>query len=478
MQVQKVRHEFMKAIADGRAAFPTGLLDRVRAILRQNGRTVRIRDRTSDGRHRLVDRGLTDRPDFDRGLEFFVRILENIRRGQFRFATRLDVALFLAVLAEYYDKAKICVVVKSNAIARRLCKTARRFMRRYITTDFYDFKPGNPQFLVVTTATLHHLATEAWKQWDVLVFADCESARSWTGLKAVFEATYPLRFALLDGAASRDELEDLYLEAAFGPPIDLFAAGGSDWRPVEVHPVVMPSAKLPAGLNALERKRSAFWRNKQRNTLIAQIAEAIVARDVRALRRLGLFQDRKHGFPRTFCSRPRTVICVETPEHVRELAAILPEWQQFDLVPAPPSQRPTRDGDEDDGEDECLVVGDRAIVTNAFARRRPISADVVICAHGVDEDVPVNLKPDWVQGFAIQQPVLVIDVMDDFDDRAMADAQRRINGYRDLTGPVVILGNATLLGTQNEPTTKQLPVRARNQGKRSESHGGMGSNAS
>ena len=160
-----------------------------------------------------------------------------------------------------------------------------------------------------------------------------------------------------------------------------------------------------------------MWHHKERNKLVAAVAEAAVSSDTASLRRLGLRNE--HLAALRHSKDPAVNVLVESPEHGRELLSLLPEWPL--LADGSAAINPASHGDTPD------TVGP-AIVTTAYAAQHVLDPDVVIRATGTPW--PLRLR-DFPPSHDDQHTkILIVDFTDGQDPGAAAAAQRRIQGYR------------------------------------------------
>ncbi len=204
-------------------------------------------------------------------------------------------------------------------------------------------------------------------------------------------------------------------------------------------PLVAPIGSLD---EFLERKRWAVWHNQARNQVVAEIAQAFANRNVSALWNHGLLLD-QDKMPYTATWPRSTTILVETAEHGRVLADPLPGWDLKHAVHGKPG---TVYG-KSNGNNGL----DRRIVTLAAANELGMfSPDVLIVAMGGDWAFELlNFKR------ASDQPTLLVDVLDDFDEMAKRGSVARLRAYA-ARGWEIVSGSkwkALLPGRPGNPRT-------------------------
>lgn len=184
-------------------------------------------------------------------------------------------------------------------------------------------------------------------------------------------------------------------------------------QPTDVRWAIPPWCRSLGLLDALERKRQAYWHNDPRNDFITQISSAIATGDAEKLWQLGLFLDEDGTKMAHF---PAVAVLVESTEHGRELLRRLPGWRLLNRTP---------------GSKQVLAAGarlDKVIFTLARAGTLPtIDTDVVIRADG--GPWPLNLPQSTGRSTAQGAAPVIVDVADDADKFAKAATRRRHESY-------------------------------------------------
>jgi hypothetical protein len=179
-------------------------------------------------------------------------------------------------------------------------------------------------------------------------------------------------------------------------------------------PLVAPIGSLD---DPLERKRRAVWHNQASNQVVAEIAGAFADRDIRTLWNHGLLLDQDElPYPAPW---PRsTTILVEVAEHGRVLVDRLPGWDLLHAVHGKPGSVYEESSGGGSGLDRRIVTLVAANELKAFA------PDVLIVSMGGDWAFELsNFRP------TSDQPTLLIDVLDDFDDLAKRGSVARLRTY-------------------------------------------------
>jgi hypothetical protein len=170
---------------------------------------------------------------------------------------------------------------------------------------------------------------------------------------------------------------------------------------------------------SLERKRMAVWQNSRRNAAIAKIARAKADGRVADLWPYGLLleQDALEARAR---AGGRVAILVESPEHGRALALLLPNWSLLERVPPRP---PSFAAADDEPE-----LPQRSIVTLARAAQLDdLDVDVLIRADG--NPWPIALRGFPPQAGPEARRVFLIDFADAADEVAREHSCRRLAAY-------------------------------------------------
>ena len=186
---------------------------------------------------------------------------------------------------------------------------------------------------------------------------------------------------------------------------------------------------------ALDRKRKAIWHNTPRNRMVAEIAAALAADKQEALWKhgIGLENDQIDLGAGTLA---RVAVPVEGPEHGRNLQKLLPGWPLLTAIP------PAQGGGNEANNSSTLMLPDQSIVTLVYAgRMKQLDPNVLIVASADDWTREImSFPPRFKQPTApLPREVLVIDLVDDYDDTAIRNTQQRLDAYRcrgwRLTGP-------------------------------------------
>ena len=183
---------------------------------------------------------------------------------------------------------------------------------------------------------------------------------------------------------------------------------------VPVTAVVLPThGTRPAGRLAdpLDLKTHLYWHNARRNRTIAEVARRLMSGTKRAVRSLGI-DDPELVSQVVTAAKTGVAVLVETPDHARKLAELLPGWAVW------------RGGDLDVARPE---PGCGVITTETGADETAISAGVLVRATGTRHPLP---EVDWPWAGDVGRGVL-IDFADAYHPAAHKNAVARVEAYRD-----------------------------------------------
>jgi hypothetical protein len=201
----------------------------------------------------------------------------------------------------------------------------------------------------------------------------------------------------------------------------VIVAAWNQERRVNVAVVNVPPVAVREARDALERKRTEYWRNAPRNGLIASVARGVLSANWRRLR--------AHGLPEAVVREAghgdrRVAMLVESPEHGRELKRLLPDWTLCDATT----------------HASCDVHdGGPRIVTLVYAAKHGVSADVVIRATGTPFPLTVKNFPG-ARDEGDDRAVLLVDFFDVGSVRRENESRARFHDYTErgyhLVAPV------------------------------------------
>ena len=214
---------------------------------------------------------------------------------------------------------------------------------------------------------------------------------------------------------------ELLLEGLIGPVLGTVGRARRA-RTVSVHVADWPCQALSCGPFGLDWKRDGIWHNPDRNAAIASIARSIADGDETHLWVHGLFLDEalNQRGPRY---HRRVAIIVESPEHGRTLAALLPGWR---LLCDPESRAGHRESAGEERRSRKLSETaslDKSIITMARASHlHSINTDVLIRGDGM----PWTMELPLSAGVRNEEDLTLIDLHDEFDAIASASTKDRL----------------------------------------------------
>lgn len=187
-----------------------------------------------------------------------------------------------------------------------------------------------------------------------------------------------------------------------------------------VHVLVLdgPATLCPTSTaDALERKRQMIWHNSPRNQLVGKVAGAFSNHRIEGLWDAGLLLDQEK-LPSPPPWPLWVAVLVESVEHARNISELLPDWRLIHAIPGSSAGLPLnpRSGPENN----C-----RTLITLVAANQMPrFDPDVLIVPVGGDWafDLPNFFR-------STGQPLILVDVADDFDDVASEGTRCRLRTY-------------------------------------------------
>lgn len=386
-------------LTDRSMVIPVGLWPRARTLLEADGHAITVTDHRQADEHAAIDEILVASSSLDERL--FLEILAQHPQGQVEVQRTGTLLHQITLACRLYWRARILIGVATSRLAWRIWDHLRRHLpidetflakeldwctdRRIVIGTFRKIAPANP------------------RAWHVLLLPRGEeSVGEHAGMFLPWLRGLRV-YAFVRPGQRRDLRTSLRLEAMAGPII------WSTTPPLAQVGVAIVSGpvltSLPSPETPLERKRQ-LWRCHARNRLIAAVSKALASNDRSVLSRYRL----DHLVRR---SPKSTVVVVESVEHARALAELLPGWRVMHALP----------GAQDDTA-PCEGV----IATIARIAQSRVHADVLIRATG--GGWPLNVKgfPPTQQEYP--DGVLLVDIEDRHEAQATKDGLRRRNDYR------------------------------------------------
>jgi len=322
------------------------------------------------------------------------------------------IAGIVVELAHAYSDESILVVAKNNSAVRGLVRQLKQQTIRKVTHgNMVDWQ----QQPLVHVQALSGL-DRASHDWQVLIFADAESARSDTGMRVATSMPHAAIYALNHWQQKLDSEDQLRIRVVSGPELYRLIDGPVDRGIVTVFRV--PAKRLRKGVprNPLMRKRCHIWRNERRNQQVAGLATAFANGDQRQLMLCSIPVSTLRQQLAAIGARPRVAVIAENVEHARALREYLPEWRlAIGMRPA------------DIDLPQLPMDEDRVIVTLTRARAAGVVADVILRADGSEQGWRWDYGPHYGLNRA---SMIVVDFMDGFDARSRECWQSRRMDYQ------------------------------------------------
>ncbi len=401
--------EFLGQRPDRRGSiyFPIGLLERIASLLDDRGWPVTVL-------------GAPQTHYFSPSMPIRAAIAQADARPYtlIQLPTPRERLRVIAALRKQFPEVHLLVVTNNKAAAKWLARKLHQVTGLRVTWGI-EPRTGDPWTHVDSVGTFEGRSVQ---DWFFVVFWDAELVLSRTSLAQILHMFGSAKFGfLIQDERQLNQIDRAMIESVFGQVV--YRPGDEHHEFTEVSAVWLPAASYPASQpeNQLERKRDYLWRNARRNWLIAAAALAISQIDEKALARLGLadavrwLAGGELGLVPVSSGQPTmtVVVVVENPQHARELEPLLPGWPLVSessfagLVP---------------------LFGGNVIATLPLAAKATLVADAVIYAAGVGEAWfdELGLACAGITG----ERMLVVDVADDFDEKAVGEAHARRADYR------------------------------------------------
>lgn len=255
--------------------------------------------------------------------------------------------------------------------------------------------------------------------WDIVVFPDADKALTMASCRARGAFSQQFVLAFIGASRCQSTYERLLLEALAGPVI--FELGVSECRrvPVDAFGLLSTLTSMPSPSDPLERKRMYYWQNSARNSMLADVARGLADGRLESLWRHGLFVEAS-GPANGNVEGRRVAILVESKAHADRLGELLPEWRTMHAAHV-----------ELQSAGETSTPLDRVILTFVRAERMDsIDVDALVVACGGRPPVLPRAFPPPCDSNA-RRPIILIDLIDDFDELGRSASLARFRTYRD-----------------------------------------------
>lgn len=432
-----------RLLEDGSLAIPAGSVRRITDALHAAGHTVHVHHHHPDDAATPLWAGVWDH--LSPAAAALVRALQANRRGTIEAPSMDYVYEACAVMCRAYPSVPIRIMAVRRDDAR---KYFREVSRRYKGPVAWQRRYNDD---VACRVTVRSWGLAPWEYEGITVVPQvCDLLGRAPQREFLHASRYPF-YGFLRRGTQLSRREQLQLEYLAGPLIHRIPDHDGLPRPVRLAMVQAPAYHGAPQEAGLERRRQTIWRHRRRNELIARICSAARSRDITELERLGLRLDDQAAAH--LPASPRVAVVVETPEHGRELARMLPD-ARIETAGSQPAQRTAALYDQ--------WVGVR-IVTVAHAERRPVKTDVLVNAVGGTILPALRGFPPLGQAAGPASPVVVVDLIDDYDALSVVATQARVAAYETLGWLSPHIADAMAVG---DATPGRQPHRHRGHGVR------------
>lgn len=404
-----------------------GLVPRIVDGLKRHGYQVQLTDATRWDALQEPDRELLHSALSETQRQFLQAVLQS-PRGHFVVQHEQQLPAHIALLCTFLPRARTFVCVANQERLRWLKRELPRHTDRPVETRSPEVWSMQDRLFIGTSQLFNAFSQESNSDWDLILFADVESALSEIATHTCPLMTYQCRYCFLPASRRLNRREQLLLEHNVGAAIFHEPDRRKEHcrRPQIAVVDYKPSDKGKSA-RGLEAKRR-LWHDDRRNRLIAELAAAFVRRDRKRLSELGLVSPGVvlQNLP---AETPLNVaILVESVEQGRTLWPHLPGWS-FEH-----QANQIESGDQEQEGQWHAAAFDKAICTLHYAQRFGFGSDVVIRA---DADVEWPLRETCFGriGPDSDSSVLVVELFDRTGDKCMME--RKLNCYQRLGWPVI-----------------------------------------
>lgn len=406
-----------------RLYFAAGLLSRVIGQLSEHGYETSVEYQASD------------RPSLTPCREYLQGLSARERRrlrplvkkpiGQIEVSGEHDAVSIVAHVAQLYPTATIDICVATRAVAVACHRALQDLLDERVS--LHAGPPAQQRRVAVGLPR----QIRRGEPRDILILLTAEQLTGTAVIDSLDTcgARYHRRYAIVSANRRPDEWRDLVLTAVTGPVISTCR-----WPRKGVTVVFVPAeGRRPQKTDtALGRKRAWYWRNSDRNKLIVDLARRFANKPKQLLaqltgKRLELRQI-------AAAKKLKIAVLVESAEHARELARLLPTWRLETANQAARRGLP------------CNEDSPHAIVTETYAAKHRLQAQVIIRATGTPSPLRIRSFPPRLRRKEKDAHVLLIDFDDCFSPAALKCSARRHQQYVELGWTVLPISDI-----QDEP---------------------------
>lgn len=388
----------------GELVLPAGLLNRALWTLRTHGIEFDLSDEIGD--LPAVDESVIvlAEPEDKSALQAVV----DEPWGQIEIRRDEDRLRLCCEICGLFPRSRFVVLVHNKRAVAEYAAELRKALKEPVAM----WKQGRPR---VTVALGQWMPTpHRCPEILLLPFAEKATGKEtlWRmrGKRWSFRRVYAFRHV----SRELDWYKRLHLEQYVGPVIS------SPRRPRKTVLAAMlptPADRVTKYEVPLTLKRKVYWSNEKRNRWIAALGAAFARNPKKALQRIvGKRIKPADLFSKRRC---RVAILVESAEHARTLARLLPDWRL--AVDADASRRGL----------PCNTKNlQYVIATTTYASKHSVRCDVLIRATGTADALRMTRFPPLLTKRYSEPAVLLLDFADLFHRRARRYAERRHEAYQ------------------------------------------------
>lgn len=403
---ERTQKECVAALRGEQIVFSAGYLPRVVKHLEDDGYEVDVDDRrptvkdlgasrsvreAASGRHRDWLEAVRDQP-----------------LGQIEIRHEQDALAFCVLVAKYFPDCRVVVALPSKELVYKYADGLGRELAEGVDARASNFKISKV-VTRVSVSTYTYIRKD--RRFDILLLPHAQSLLDVDPLYRVLmqHRDVARRYVLVPHNRKRDAYDEWQLEEIAGPVL----CSPVRQRPLIAAMLPVPKCRIGRATTPEGRKRQLFACNEVRNGWIAGLATALTKNPEKTTTAL---LDSRIAFNVAARRNVQVAVLVESAEHARQLAGLLPHWRLCV------------------GRDDALggsPVNDRArhmIVTVTVAARSGIDADIVIRATGTSS---LLRRQDFVFGIDTDQSsnILLLDFDDDFHKHAAQQSLHRRRDY-------------------------------------------------
>jgi superfamily II DNA or RNA helicase len=283
----------------------SGYLNKILVVLKQLGRKANIKDLRPIGRKGafVVDKQVINDTGFrPKQKELLLRMV-NAERGQVCYPTGAGKSFLARVYCQALPKARLVFTTKHQAVLKEAYAGLKKVLPNVGIYCSEKKENVGARVMCCSTGSLHHAAD--WKP-DALLVDETQELATPKMLKALSMFKFCRFIGLSANYKDRMDGADFELEGLFGPRIATLSYESAmkvglivpievRWRSVNIKSPVAPNAPR------IIKQKYGIWRNKARNSLIAQDA---------------------NSFP-----EDQLLIVVNTVDHAVHLKQLLPDFE-------------------------------------------------------------------------------------------------------------------------------------------------------